>query len=67
MTDKMFTKQELELAFNRWMDHFTKEPENFSDGYSDALQHLREKLDGKEPTYGQECAELIERYLEQPE
>lgn len=62
-----FSKSDLEVAFNRWMDHYTKDPEGFSDGHADALLHLNQKLNGQHPTYGQECAELIERYLEQGE
>jgi hypothetical protein len=50
-------------AFNRWMDDFTNNPEQFSSITADALNHLREKLAGKEPSYGQSAAATFEAYL----
>ena len=50
-------------AFNRWMDEYTKDPEAFMETHKCALHHMREKLDGKEPTYGDSCATLFEEFL----
>lgn len=54
-------------AFNLWMDDFTNNPEAFCSTTSSALQHMREKLEGKEPTYGDVCAAQYAAYLERVE
>ena len=52
-------------AFNKWMDDFTNSPEAFKDTYDSALEYLKEKLQGKEPSYGDVCAEQFTNYLEE--
>lgn len=52
-------------AFNKWMDDFTNDPKAFSETYECALKHLNEKLQGKEPTYGEVCSEQFTQYLEE--
>lgn len=51
-------------AFNRWMDEYTNDPEKFSATESVAISHLKERLGGKEPTYGQRAAATFEAYLQ---
>lgn len=50
-------------AFNLWMDEFTNHPETFHSTTASALQHLRERLEGKEPTYGESAAAMYAAYL----
>ena len=52
-----------EAAFNRWMDDFTNDPEAYERVESIAIRHLRQKLQGAEPTYGQEAAAVFAEYL----
>ncbi|MBV7502088.1 hypothetical protein [Achromobacter sp. ACM05] len=58
-------KQVMAKAFNMWMDDYTKNPERFEDISKAALAHLHERLEGKEPTYGEECAAILEGYAGQ--
>lgn len=57
--------QKFVEAFNRWMDDFTNNPEKFEDATKAALDHLKEKLAGREPTYGESAAATFEAYLSQ--
>lgn len=52
-------------AFERWMDDYTRNPGAFRDTQASALEFLRDKLDGREPTYGERCAAVFQKYLEQ--
>lgn len=52
-------------AFNRWMDDYTKNPDAFEGTQASALEFLRDKLDGREPTYGERCAAIFQEYLGQ--
>jgi hypothetical protein len=45
------------------MDDYTKNPDEYSKIENDALEFLREKLDGKEPSYGELAAVTFEKYL----
>lgn len=51
-------------AFNLWMDEYVNDPDSFSSVTAGALQHLREKLNGEEPTYGQLQAATFQEYIE---
>ncbi|MNG33035.1 hypothetical protein D3C85_488150 [compost metagenome] len=51
-------------AFNAWMYEYTHNPEEFAKIEYDALKFLREKLDGKEPSYGELAAETFKQYLD---
>lgn len=57
-------KERYAKAFNQWMDDFTNNPDTFKDTYDSALEYLKEKLQGKEPSYGDVCAEQFTQYLE---
>jgi hypothetical protein len=50
-------------AFNMWMDDFVNDPESFQSTTASALEHLREKLDGRAPTYGESSAATYAAYL----
>ena len=54
-------------AFTAWMEDYTKNPEEFAKIENEALKFLREKLDGKEPSYGDVAAATFEQYLSQVE
>ena len=54
-------------AFNAWMEDYAKNPEEFAKIENEALKFLREKLDGKEPNYGDVAAATFEQYLSQVE
>jgi hypothetical protein len=53
----------LAAAFNAWMDDYVNRPDSFADTKAAAMQHLSERLDGREPSYGQECAAILNEYL----
>jgi hypothetical protein len=55
--------EHFESAFNQWQDDYTNNPDGFEDTTKTALNHLRERLDGKEPTYGQSAAATFQAYL----
>lgn len=55
-------KDTMASAFNAWMDDFTKNPEAFTETHILAMKHLNEKLDGREPTYGEVSAALLQEY-----
>lgn len=50
-------------AFNLWMDDFTNNPDAFANTTVNALRHLRERSDGREPTYGEEAATTYAAYM----
>lgn len=50
-------------AFNQWMDDYVNNPEQFDSVTHVALEHLKQKLAGREPTYGETSAATFEAYL----
>lgn len=52
-------------AFNQWMDDYTKNPEAYSKIEQESVAFLRERLSGKEPSYGERCAAIFSAYLTQ--
>jgi|GEM_PF-3527703 len=62
MTEQ-YTDAALAAAFNSWMDEYVNHPERFSDTTAAALKHLRERIDGREPTYGEVSAATLKAYL----
>lgn len=52
-------------AFNAWMDDYVNNPEKFESTTKSALDHLRERMDGRPPTYGETSAATFEAYLSQ--
>lgn len=57
-------EEQWAAAFNRWMDDFVNNPEEFQSTTAAALAHLRERLDGKPATYGDTCAAQFSAYLQ---
>ncbi len=57
-------KKQSAAAFNLWMDEFVNNPDAFESTTGSALTHLREQLDGREPTYGESCAVTYAAYLD---
>lgn len=50
-------------AFNMWMDDYMNNPQAYEDSHDSAVRHLKEKLNGEEPSYGAVCAEVLVNYL----
>ena len=57
------TKEEMVVAFNNWMEDYTNRPGAFKKTSSSAIEFLKEKFNGEEPSYGQVCTELMFEYL----
>ena len=57
------TDAALAAAFNAWMDEYVNHPERFSNRTADALKHLRERIDGRELSYGELSAATLKAYL----
>ena len=53
----------LALAFDRWMDDYIADPERFEREWQGIIRHTAERLDGRQPTYGQAAAAALLRYL----
>ena len=51
-------------AFNMWMDSYMNDPQAYEDSHDSAVRHLKEKLNGEEPSYGAVCQEILIKYLE---
>jgi hypothetical protein len=58
-----FSEAALARAFNAWMDEYVNHPERFSSTTEDALRHLRERVEGRAPTYGEVSAATLRAYL----
>ena len=50
-------------AFNAWMDDYVNNPQVYENSHDSAVRHLKEKLNGEEPSYGEVCAEVLVNYL----
>lgn len=55
--------EKFAAAFNQWMDDFVNNPDKFKSVTESALEHLRERLAGRAPTYGESSAATFEAYL----
>lgn len=51
-------------AFNMWMDDYMNNPQAYEDSHDSAVRHLKEKLNGEDPSYGSVCQEILIKYLE---
>lgn len=56
-------QEQYAAAFNAWMDDFVNNPDQFESAAGAALAHLRERLDGRAPTYGESSAATLQAYL----
>lgn len=52
-------------AFDRWLDDYENDPEKFEHTWTTVRRHLKEKADGKAPTYGASCVEILNRYIDE--
>jgi hypothetical protein len=50
-------------AFNTWMDDYVNNPQAYENSHESAVRHLKEKLNGEEPSYGEVCAEVLVNYI----
>ena len=60
-TQRAFSSPRLVKLFNEWMRRFTEEPEKFVADFRTAGQFLQEQAAGKDPSYGETCAEYLAR------
>lgn len=56
-------KPNYAAAFNAWMDDYVNNPQAYENSHDSAVRHLKEKLNGEEPSYGEVCAEVLVNYL----
>lgn len=52
-------------AFNKWMDSYMSNPSVYKDTHQSAIDHLKQRLNGEEPSYGAVCQEIFMQYLEE--
>jgi len=52
-------------AFNEWMRRYIETPENFQREFKAVQAFVREKAEGKEPTYGESCAAYMEQLMKE--
>ena len=50
-------------AFNAWTNDYISDPQAYDNSHDSAVRHLKEKLNGEEPSYGEVCAEVLVNYL----
>lgn len=56
-------KAKLAKAFNEWMRRYTDTPEQFDREWQTVAEFLKDKAEGREPSYGETCAAYLERLL----
>ena len=61
--EKFVKVPNYEAAFNMWMDDYMNDPQAYEDSHDSAVRHLKEKLNGEDPSYGAVCAEVLVNYL----
>lgn len=52
-------------AFNMWMQDYSNNPQAYEDSHDSAVRHLKEKLNGEEPSYGMVASQILQHYLEE--
>jgi hypothetical protein len=50
-------------AFNAWMNDYISDPQAYENSHVSAVRHLKEKLNGEEPSYGAVASEIFQGYL----
>jgi hypothetical protein len=55
-------KEQIIAAFNEWMRQFTENPAEFEAEFQTVSRFLSERVEGKEPSYGETCAALLEKF-----
>jgi len=64
ITGQQVKEPNYAAAFNMWMNDYMNNPQAYEDSHDSAVRHLKEKLNGEEPSYGAVCAEVLVNYLE---
>ena len=49
-------------GFNAWMDESINDPKKFGETSETIKQHLLEKSNGEEPSYGDSCLATLKKY-----
>jgi hypothetical protein len=57
------TQKQAARALNEWMQRYIDDPMAFQAQFQTVTEYLREKNDGKEPSYGEWGAEYMVRLL----
>ncbi|SDF69490.1 hypothetical protein SAMN05216571_101250 [Onishia taeanensis] len=57
-------KAKVAAAFNRWMDEYIADPQAFEQEVATVLRHQKERSGDGAPTYGDDCAALLEHYMD---
>jgi hypothetical protein len=55
------THAQMVAAFNEWMRLYTEDPASFEAEFQTAGDFLRQTAGGEQPSYGEECAAMLER------
>lgn len=55
----------LAAAFNEWMRRYTNEPESFAKEFETIGGFVRDRNEGREPSYGEESAAYLEEIMNQ--
>jgi hypothetical protein len=50
-------------AFNAWMNDYISDPQAYESSHDSAVRHLKEKLNGEEPSYGMIAEQMLIEYL----
>lgn len=61
--DTDLSKAKLAKAFNEWMRRYVEEPEAFEAEFRSVGAFLKDRAEGREPTYGEHCAAYLEQLL----
>ena len=61
----MMSREQMERAFNLWLDDSLNRPERFEAMTKTAMDHIARKNRGEPVTYGQRCATVLEEYAKQ--
>lgn len=55
--------EKIAAAFNEWMRRYTENPESFEREFQSVGDFLRERAQGKAPSYGQLCAAYLAKLI----
>lgn len=50
---------DMAKAFNEWMRRYTEEPERFEREWQTVGLFLKQRSEGREPDYGEQCAAYL--------
>ncbi len=64
-TPRTIATDRMSKAFNEWMRRFTETPEQFEREFQSVGRFLADKNAGKEPSYGESCAEYFTQLLDE--